>query len=410
MNTPTKKRKREGTLTEKSIQYFEPILETATNVNHTPSKKTHVCTLCKFKLNGNHEWNLASHLKSRHPIEFEKIADKQKDLNHPAIRRLKLLQHLTEIVTVNGRPFAHLYDSGFQAIIKDSLTSLQEAGVGLNLSHHNMAVVKEHLEQTAKKIRDQISVEVKGRPLSLLVDIVTKHGRSILGFSLQYSYNGDLKVRSIGMIELIKSHTGKYLAQTIIARLEMHGISLKQILTITTDNGKNVLKMVRDMEDYLNNEIENAKRADKNVNTNDIIVIDGDDENTDEAIEELLAQTEEISDEEALDRVFEEVEALDANKTLLEVVATEMLSLGVEYLWDITGINCAAHTLELGVKDSIKAMNKGDTNVLKLCRRVCRKLCLRKTCAELEDVGIKYKLPRLQNETRWGSMFLMASL
>lgn len=75
-----------------------------------------------------------------------------------------------------------------------------------------------------------------------MVDIGTKNKRSVLGMSVQLIINGKLVIRSIGMIELKKSHTGKYLSELIIKRLNDYHIEKRQILTITTDNGKNIKK------------------------------------------------------------------------------------------------------------------------------------------------------------------------
>lgn len=122
---------------------------------------------------------------------FEKIIDQKES---PAIKRLKLLQNCTEIVSVNGRPFEYLHDSGFQKIIQQQLAELKIAGHALNLSDHGLSEVKGNLKQTAQKMREIISEEVKGRSLSLLVDAVTKRNRSILGFSIQYAINGQLKI------------------------------------------------------------------------------------------------------------------------------------------------------------------------------------------------------------------------
>lgn len=95
--------------------------------------------------------------------------------------------------------------------------------------------MKNCLRKTAQNIREKISIETKDRPISLMVDIVTKHGRSILGFSLQYIVNGNHKIRSIGMIHLDASHTAVYLAELIVNRLN------------ELDNGANMLKIVRDI-------------------------------------------------------------------------------------------------------------------------------------------------------------------
>lgn len=71
-------------------------------------------------------------------------------------KRLKLLQSLVEMVTVNGRPFKCIVDSGFFSIIQNKLDKLKAAGCGLNLSNENLPEVKEHLSEMAVRVRPKI--------------------------------------------------------------------------------------------------------------------------------------------------------------------------------------------------------------------------------------------------------------
>lgn len=317
---------------------------------------------------------------------------------------------MTEIVTVNGRPFASLLDSGYQNSIRKELNTLEENKCGFNMSNKNLHEVKQNVARTAEKIREKIRSETENRAVSLLADVVTKHRRSILGVSLQYSFNGDLKVRSIGFIELEKSHTGKYLAQLIIKRLGELGVALKQVLTITTDNGKNILKMIRDMTDELIKVIDQANtNTVEQTNANPVISIQKDilhdDVAIDKEINELLAQSIDITDEEALERCFEEVSSLD-NTTLLREIVKEVSTYG-NIVWDITAVNCAVHTLQLGVGDGLKKLRVSIKNVIELVRLVAKFLRLKSTCIEMEELGKTYSLPNLECTTRWGSMYLM---
>lgn len=408
MESPTKSpRKRirldNDSISSKALRYFKPI-ESRSDEDKRLSK-THKCIICQESFNGSKKWNLASHLQHCHAKEYVEIS-----INETiALKRLKLLHSCTEMVTVNGRPFSCLHDSGFQNAIHTTLEELRAAHIPLNLSDYNLTVVKNQISQTAAKIRAKIQAEVRGRPLSLLVDIVTKHKRSILGVSLQYNFNGMLKIRSIGFIELWDRHTGKYLATVIIKRLELLEIKLKQIFTVTTDNGKNVLKMVRDMTEYLNAEIktQNQQTPQKN-SAQDRAQTPSDDEQTDTEIMDLLRNVYGPTDEDALDIVMDEV-ALDEHETLLGAMVQEISADGGDIEWDITGVNCAPHTLQLGVHDSIKALSTNHGNVLLLAREVCKFLNLRTTITDLKKLGIEYSYPRLETKTRWSSMYLMVS-
>lgn len=164
-----------------------------------------------------------------------------------------------------------------------------------------MNEVKQLLQKTARKIQEKIAKETENRPLSLLVNITTRQRRSICGFSLQYVFNGQLKVRSIGMIELLNKHTGQYIAEVIMKHLNELGISLKQIITITTDKGSNVLKMIRDINDHLKASIDRTKQADQidTCTTNE-----NENEDADDLIAKFLNDQPEITEEEEYEQLF----------------------------------------------------------------------------------------------------------
>lgn len=390
-NTP-KKRKRE--VIENVLKHFKII--TGEDLAKYPNK-THICNFCNEPYCGSKESNLSKHLQRCEPSVYEEITGEK---DSPALKRLKFIQNCTEIIAVNGRPFSYLMDSGFQAMVKDIVHELKAAGCGENLSNPNL-VVKEHLHETANQIQDKIRMETKNRPLSLLVDIGTSQGRSICGFSVQYTLNGQLKIRSIGMIELLKSHSAKNIAEVIINRLNELGINLSQIITITTDNGSNVLKMVDDINSVLQHEMKNIEpEASDQMSRNENEFEN--EQAIDASIEELLC-VEDISDDDAIEQLCNEVHLDENNATLLKQMTAELTSITHEIM-DITGVNCAAHTLQLGIKDALAKFQPNFKNVIELCRRVCKFLRLKSTSYASP---IEYPKPRKENKTRWCSMYLM---
>lgn len=397
--TPTKrtpKRKRlECNLTERSLQHFRKVSDEELLADLS---KTHICEHCEQKYNGLKEWNLVKHLQHRHSIVFNDL--KQEDT--PDVKRLKLLQNCTEIVGINGRTFSHLLDSGFQAVIKGQLDELQASGYGINLSNQNLPEVKEHLHKTSQQIQEKIRKETENRPLSLMVDIVTRRRRAICGISIQYIVGDQLKMRSIGMFELLQSHTAKYIAEVIIKRLNDYGITLKQIIAITTDNGANMLKMVRDINAYLQAEIEKAK-SDSNDQVNEENELEND-----ASVEEYLRthiSDDDISDDDAIAQLVGEIDFVPDESTLQNQLLAE-LSASAEIL-DITGIHCAAHTLQLGIKDAMSKISVETKNVIELCRRVSKFMRLKSVSGALNAIDMEYTLPRLENDTRWGSLYQM---
>lgn len=103
-------------------------------------------------------------------------------------------------------------------------------------------------------------------------------------------------------------------------------------------------------------------------------------------------------------------EAIPEHQELLsDLIGNMQSTYGFDFMWTISGINCSAHTLQLGVHDSINDMPKAHRNVIKPCNSVAKHLRLKSTINELSAEQIKYCLPRLDIVTRWSSSFLMVS-
>lgn len=407
LDSPSKKRKRnQPTITEKSLEYFE--FEKSISTENGIGKNYYKCTLCKKQINGTKENNLASHLRVCNISIYSEISGGKKD--PLPIKRLKLLQNCTEIVTVNGRPFRTILDSGFQKTITNKLNKLNAGGCPLNLSHANLSELKTNLQETAKKAREKVKIEVKGRVLGLMVDIVTKNHRSLLGASVQYACNGKLIIRHIALIELHKKHAGKYLAELIMNRLKEYGIEAIQILSITTDNGSNVLKMIRDLNEDLQQACENIT-TEKQPTARNLQCEYSSDETIDNEIEELLLQPDtEETDMEALEILFGAVNP-NENTTLLNAIADSLeKDLGLDIMWNVTGINCAEHTLQLAIKDALESMPENQKNLVKLCRKIAKFLRLASTSNEMREMEMHYNWPHLENDTRWCSTYLMVNV
>lgn len=364
------------------------------------------CKTCKSKVSGSKLYNLVSHLRHIHSEKYDEIYVPKDGSAVPlSVRQLNLLHNLVEIVSVNGRPFKSILDSGFQSIIRDEVNKLKEGGYGLTLSNGNMPEVKNKLHDMATKVRNKIKNEVQGKPISLLCDIVTKNRRSIFGISIQYIVNGKLRVRSIGMVELLESHTGTHLAAVVVARLKMYEIDLKHILTITTDNGSNILKMVRDFDEILQDIISNDVHFDFETpaqsSSNSVTL------QTDEAISALLVQMEHLSDEDAIQKVMDGV-LLKHHDSLLTAMSKKLVDeVGLNILWDVTGIHCAAHTLQLAIQDALKKISPEHQNVISLARAVAKTLRRKSMLYEINHQFNEFRVPRLECDTRWGTLYLM---
>lgn len=106
----------------------------------------------------------------------------------------------------------------------------------------------------------------------------------------------------------------------------------------------------------------------------------------------------------------EEFEERPEDNDLLAEVMFNMKSNDVSIIWEILGINCSAHTLQLAIKDALVKLPEIHQQVIELCRSVTKYLRKSTTIHELKDDQINYSLPHLEVETRWGSMFMMVSI
>lgn len=401
MNSPHKKN-RKPTLAQRVIHLFGP---PESNQDGNGNIKTfYQCKICEKKINGTKDYNLDSHIKKGHPEIHTEIVGKFKDPLE--IKRLKILQNAVELVTVNGRPFAAIHDSGYQANIANKLNKLKASGLFLDLSHNNLPEVKNHLKLMAKNARGKIREEVRGKLIALTIDIASLNNRSFLDVSVRFIANGKLTIRSIAMIELHESHTGTYLAKTIANELKSYDIDLCSVVAICTDNGANVIKMVRDL-----NCLQEQKKAEScTVEGEDAEIFSENNEgiNVDEEITNFLAKS--VTDDEALDILLGENEQsmlAGKNDQILNEVSQELQSNGIEPHVKIIGINCVAHTVQLITKDALQMISDYDKNVIDLARSVSKSLRLQTVRDEMFLLEMDYILPRLEVKTRWCSVYLM---
>lgn len=264
------------------------------------------------------------------------------------------MQSFVECVTINGRPFAWLMDSGFQKAIEKDMQQLKDAGQGISFSNH-CEELKKYIRIVSEAVRLKIKSEVREKFVSLQTDITTKNRRGIMTVSVQYMHNGKLRKRTIGMIQLKKSHTGQNLTAEIECLLVRMGICKQQIISTTVDNGSNVVKMV----EWLNapDTVVTTDDTDEDVEE-DVMQLDDVIENCNDdatVIENL--STEQVDEFLA---ALEMEEMLDAELNEDDVYKQLLIDLGFELSnaeWDIICIRCAAHTLQLAVWKAIKSSN-----------------------------------------------------
>lgn len=379
-----------------------------------PVKKKYKCLIenCrKDELSGEKKFNLVTHVRAQHRTFYEKCFGNDQICtvqNHPLpYRRLKHLQTCVDIVAVDGNPFTKLHEIGIGSLLQGELDALKVCGFGDGLGRPNYPAIKKHIRYLAGEIQKQIKLEVRGRFVAVMVDTATKHDLSILGLSIQYIYEGHLKIRTIGMINLTEPQTALHLKDVILKRLQIYEISKQQLISFNTDNANSMTAMVQLINDHPADNIDSVDDED------DI----GDGDNSDDEEEndchsnilfDMNAEESNVSDSgtDDEDRRNEIEEILNENSDFDQLLK-ELQRTFSAYTMNINGIRCAAHTIQLAVQDALASINI--KTLLKKCKKMCKLLRKKKTRFILRRNNIAITQPRLDCKTRWNSEFRMVN-
>lgn len=363
---------------------------------------------------GKHNNNRLKHLKNKHAKELEeeftkyKGEKKTKDRNTPkfvqsSLKKRKISVEISEqdiidagvdLVTMDGRPFSAVEDEGFQKLCRPILEALNSK---TKINRHN---VPDYVTKEAKKIRSQIKKEVENKMVSVKIDIATYLDRSFLGINIQF-LNLDRKlpsieIRTIAVKELNESHTAQYIKSVLLEELKKVDISPSQIYSITTDNGANVIKCAK----LLNNLMKNDSSADLDINSEEEIDDeDQDDEPDDVEIEDDGGTENDVDYNE--DAILNENN--DSENSPEENIQGIIEGISFQESKNIVvSIRCFAHTLQLVVKWAFLMPYK---QFLAKVKRAVKQLRNPTVRLELQKKGLK--LAVTDTETRWMSSFNM---
>lgn len=359
--------------------------------------------------------NLKVHLKTKHAGIYETKygLDHQEKLELETMR-LKLLQCFTEITTVNMRPYSILEDSGYVNSISEKLHRLDTYKRKISIPED----VQKYTAKLSSEIREIIAKECRYTLISIMIDTVTRGKRSILGIIIRYVVNGDLFERCIGMVELFKTHNAVNLSNEIKIQLLNNGIKPKQVIAITTDNARNMQATVRQYDESLYGRKQmTIETYETDLIIDDIMDDNADCENNYFSNEENINQVMQILSSEFTENELAIIEqTINENEThqnLMEdaydfndVVDEAIHLLENDFIADtpfksIFNLRCAAHTLQLCIKDAFKASSL--KKIMISCRRVAILLRKQQYVHKAREKGIQISLPRLNTATRWSS-------
>lgn len=162
---------------------------------------------------------------------------------------------IVRMVTVNSRPLTIVNDEWFRKLIAP-----YEKTFSITV---NYRFVIECIDEAYKELRSRI--------ISLKADCVTKRDRSFIGINIQFIYDGQVIVVTLGTVPLLNRHTGPYLKNTIVNTLNKFGVGIDQLYTITTDNGLDLTCAARIIEKMTINstEAEGMGKSEEDENSED---------------------------------------------------------------------------------------------------------------------------------------------
>ncbi|XP_062538921.1 uncharacterized protein LOC134207217 [Armigeres subalbatus] len=242
--------------------------------------------------------------------------------------------------------------SGFRDIINPISNAL-----GVVVNSHNM---RDFVNNTAQNIKKIIRSEVSEKIICLKVDAASKLYRSVLGVNCQYMLDG--------VIELFERHTGENLCKEVFKLTTEYGIQKSQIFSVTVDNGANMIKMIKSMNECVSKEFfqEDGELPD------------------DEIINEMAVDPDEL-------------EAIDyATNNLMENLEKVVIENGA------LCVRCGAHTLQLVVNEVCKAFDEPLKGIAKIAKKL--------RCGEFKrifEITKGVKLPHIPVKTRWNTNYVM---
>lgn len=203
------------------------------------------------------------------------------------------------------------------------------------------------------------------------------------------------------MIELEKRHTAEYLKKVIEKLLAAYDIRKEQLVSVTTDNGSNLLKLIK----LLNSSDENSDIDDEDddIDADDVQEISQPQSNENELHELSEDRIETIISDLAYENdLNNELADDDIYVEMLRDLAAEFVRDNIPF--DIAGVRCAAHTTQLAVADAIQKSNV--TCWIDLCRKVGKLFRTQNYQYEMNEQNLKGNV-RIDCETRWNSTYIM---
>lgn len=235
--------------------------------------------------------------------------------------------------------------------------------------------VRNAVKMKANLFRENLNKQLNGKLLSLKIDAATCIDRSFLGITVQYVDGTEVVLNTLAVKEVYNRHTAVNIKEILKNVLLTYGISINQIYSITTDNGSNMIKLVKLVG-----------------NDQTDLECDNDEDDSDSESLNSLSTDEVYGNENGEEFEF----SLSDNE---EVFSTVNEKDDSTEKYQIRSVRCAAHTLQLAVTDVLK--DKKIAATISEAREVCKKLGSPVVKRFLK--AMHKKKPIIDCSTRWHS-------
>lgn len=168
--------------------------------------------------------------------------------------------------------------------------------------------------------------------MSLKCDIATRNNRSFLGVNVQFIADLQLQIRTLAIKVLEDRHTSENLRTVMKNFLKDYNFPLKGVYSCTTDNGSNMVKLVK---------ILSEEQCNENISDHEAIL---DEDEIDASQENEVSDTE----NDDTDLEYNVLPESDDEATLLEGVIDNNENALLEC------VRCGAHSLQLCACDALK--------------------------------------------------------
>lgn len=226
----------------------------------------------------------------------------------------------------------------------------------------------------AAHVKEKMALQLKGKLISLKLDIVSRLKRSVLGVSVQFVQDRKLQIRYLAMVEVSSTATAEELRVIIDDCLGEYGLDKRNFYSITTDRGgrlKTTPKVTADEIAWavVGGDLDEIRHDLENFEEN---------ENTDD---ELPATEDDELGEVDLDRNLHIAASVDGSQS----------------------VPCVAQAVQLAIFDFMQLENRKETMAATQAAVKEVRQYIRNTPNDRPD------LPTLSMDTKWSSSYDMVS-